>query len=208
MLLEIILTNASTKELPQVYPSFSKEFSHESKGMDYLEKLMEKKKYLLLLIKDQHTLKNIGYAFIFESTNSKFLWIDYVAIFPEYRNTGIGKVFIKKLFSEYSKNTLGIFFEIDKYFDTIEEKISIEKRVNFYKKFNAQKLNVDYLFESDGKFVEMDLYFIPMKETNLLEGTVLKDCLIEFFDYFYDEKTRSTLDFPYNTTFEAQSLRS
>lgn len=206
MLPETIITKGTIADLSQIYPSFNEEFINENKDMDYLEKLMENKKYLLLFMKNRQTHENIGYAFVFQSINNKFLWIDYIATFPEYRNKGFGNAFMEKIISKFKENTLGIFYEIDRHFDTTQEKISIDKRINFYKRFNAKKLDVDYCFESDGKIVEMDLYFIPVKSINSIDGSLLKDCLIEFFDYFYDHKTRKTLDFPYNTTIKTQKF--
>lgn len=182
------ITQGTIEDIDEIYPNFSKEFSSENHDKKYLLELMEKGKYLLLLAKEKETNLLIGYAFLFRDNEQKFLWLDYVSILPEYRKNGYGKCFMQNIINMYKSEDIGIFLEIDYNFKDPYKLIEVEKRIQFYQKFGAKKLNVKYSFpESDGTESKMDLYFIPININYILPKNTVKENINSLFEYFYDE---------------------
>ncbi len=75
--------------------------------------------------------------------------LDYLAILPQYRNSGFGTKALQSLLEEEKENS-GIFIEIEKVGlgKDIEENLLREKRKEFYEKLGFIKLNFDlFLFD-------------------------------------------------------------
>ena len=122
--------------------------SYERKITNIIEILCENEIVGFMLL---NRLKDRGYAVL-----------DYLAIFPQYRNNEFGTKALKILLEQEKENN-GIFVEIEKIGlgNDVEDNLSREKRKKFYEKLGFRKLNFD--------LVLFDVIYTPYIFSNINE---------------------------------------
>lgn len=190
-LINLSLSKGSISDLDALFPLFLHDYASEEKDINFFQNLMGRQKYQLFFAQDSSINKDIGYAFFFESLEEKTLWLDYISIFPEYQNKGYGSKFIKEIMKKY-KDFKGIFFEID-YPHSEDDKVNHYRKIEFYKRFGAQKFPFKYQYPSDGKIVTMDLYFQPITSPEVLKKETIIKTLQDIFRYFYGHENETEL---------------
>ncbi|HHT66747.1 MAG TPA: GNAT family N-acetyltransferase [Erysipelotrichaceae bacterium] len=131
---------------------------------DKIHQLLENKIYNLILLKDQGG-NLLGYAFVYLSKKSDFLFIDSLKILPFYQNHGYEKMFIQKLcvktFPLVKYGIVGKKLLID------EKKISDEQFAVFT---NGYLLDGEYSYFLRDNKVSLKLIFYPKEEINNVKG--------------------------------------
>lgn len=161
-------------KLSEVYPLMVKEFpQNELKKYEVFEKLVDKGQYDIVLAYDE-TL--IGYAFVLRIEETKKLWLDFIAILPEFQSMGYGSLFFKELYKRYLSTYNGMFFEVE-----IPENNAVNqlRRVQYYTRLGAEILPVNYALPTyEGPF--------PMYLMYLGEALAcIKDSVIGAFNYIH-----------------------
>lgn len=96
----------------------------------------------------------VGYVVIFEYLD--FIFIDYIAVYKEFHSQGFGGKILERL-RELFKDKKGCFLEVEK---PDLENFNTIRRIDFYKKHGAKKLDINYLYPNKTGFLPMDLYYI------------------------------------------------
>ena len=91
-----------------------------------------------------------------------YIWVDYLAIFKKYHSMGFGSKILDSL-KENFKNKNGIIFEVEK---VDEKNINTIRRQKFYIKNGAKRLDINYIFPNKEGGLNMDLFYIKLKETS------------------------------------------
>lgn len=142
--------------LKKIYCDLNKQFSPEElKEYDEIKQLIKDTKYELYIAKDNNEI--IGYTII--ARIGAIIWLDYLAVLKDFQGHGYGSKILKKL-KEKNAETKGCLLEVEKP-NQIEE--NTIRRINFYKKFGAKKLEINYLYPTKTGGFPMDLYYIPYK---------------------------------------------
>lgn len=189
------LIEGDIHDFKDVYEQMSNDFaSEELKEYHHLKSLIYSKKYKLILAKDQMIHRIVGYAFIYELEYLNAIWLDYIAIDKSFQNQGYGTHFIKKI-AQSKDNLLGIFQEVEV---PIEAKGSMRKnqlrRVNFYERLGAQRLNFPYEFPTKQGGFPMDLYFRPSTNVQILSKKEIQESISEVFRNIHsDVKNRDQI---------------
>ena len=148
-------------DFDEIYKDMKEQFpAAELKSFSDFKKLFSKETYRLYIAKDD--TKTVGYTVVYCSEEEKFLWLDYVAVKKAFQSGGYGK----KIFSELQRTFStykGIYAEIEKPDTKNPDTI---RRINFYTKLGAKKLECRYFYPNNGGGLEMDLYFIPFSKNN------------------------------------------
>lgn len=93
----------------------------------------------------------IGWAAFFSRSNSNFIRLYSLCITPEFSGKGIASIYLKNKIEYFKDKYKGI---------TLEVRISNQKAINLYKKFNFQVKNIIPKYYSDGEDAyKMILYF-------------------------------------------------
>ncbi len=185
---DIEIIEGAIDDLKEVYARLKKDFaSDERKDKNHIEMLMVKKKYKLLLAKHKIFNEIIGYAFIYEIENLKVLWLDYMSIDIKFQNAGYGTLLFNKIADLKKDGILGIFFEVEIpspdspcYNDQI-------RRIQFYERLGAHKLDFEYIFPSDNGGLPMYLYFKPVSNGKLLPKEIIKESISSAYDYIHSD---------------------
>lgn len=160
--------------LNDVYPFMVKEFpQNELKKYEVFENLVEKGQYDIVLAYDE---KLVGYAFVLRVEATKKLWLDFIAILPEFQSMGYGSLFFNELFKRYQPTYTGMFFEVE-----IPENNAVNqlRRVQYYTRLGAEILPVNYALPTyEGPF---PMYLMYLGET--LEQ--IKDTVTGAFNYIH-----------------------
>ncbi|MCK9223445.1 MAG: GNAT family N-acetyltransferase [Candidatus Muirbacterium halophilum] len=118
----------------------------------------------------------VAYCFYYITADKKFLWLDYFAVLSEFRNMGIGSKIL--LFIKENFNVNGVFLELEipKFDDDF-----CKRRIEFYERNNAIKLNIDYNFKTKGNdYISMFIYYIPFEDLipDLVDTeNIMSECL-------------------------------
>ncbi len=165
-----------------IYGKIEKQFPiSERKPENSLKKILTNKRYKVFNILENSS--ECGYFTFFEFMDNTIL-IDYFAIYPQYHSNGFGtKAFelMKKTFS-YK----GCFLEVEK---INHKEPNTIRRINFYTKLGAIKLDINYLYPNSEGYLPMDLYFMPFKNKYCPERTnVMKNIEEAFKNIHFDIK--------------------
>ena len=134
---KLIQKKLSIEELYELYNKYMKfDFpDDELKKFEHLKQLIEEKKYLCTGFFENDELKSYM-LFTYENEKSPICTLDFFAVNPKYRNSGIGSKTIELIKSQKDFFEDGIIGEIEDpdFAKTKEEKEIQEKRFEFYKK--------------------------------------------------------------------------
>jgi len=127
----------------EIYPYYLEIFpKDERKTLGLLKSLFNNgyTKIIEILYKNEI----VGFMISNKIKDKGYVWLDYFAILPQYRNNKLGTKALQLLLK---KEDNGVFIEIEKVGlgKNAEENVLREKRKNFYEKIGFQKLNVDFL---------------------------------------------------------------
>jgi GNAT superfamily N-acetyltransferase len=193
---DIEIVEGDLNELKDVYQRFKEDFAPvELKSYEHLELLLTKEKYKLVLAKDKIVNEIMGYAFIYEFTNLKAIWLDYIAIDKKFRSSGYGSIFFRKLANYKQNESSGVFLEVEIPEDSQghirEEQI---RRINFYERLGAKNLDIPYeLPTNDGGF-PMYLYYRPCSGVEQLTMNGIQEAIAEVFEFIHsDVKNRDNI---------------
>jgi ribosomal protein S18 acetylase RimI-like enzyme len=178
---EIEIVDGGLDELKYVYPLFTKDFPiQEQKTYYQLESLISMGKYKLLVAKYRSNHEMVGYAFIYDLEQANAIWLDYLAITEQSRNKGYGAILLN-LLAQYKPDGLGLLFEVEIPVEG-ENKNNQLRRVNFYERLGAKKLDVRYEFPTNIGGFPMYLYFKPSSTLQILPKKLIKEAIMEAFE--------------------------
>ncbi|CEG25707.1 GNAT family N-acetyltransferase [Bacillus sp. B-jedd] len=193
---KIDLIKGSIQDLQKVYPRFTEDFApEEQKSYRQLESLLKEGNYQLLFAKDNTIEQIIGYAFIYEFATVPAIWIDYIAIHEEHRGGGYGSLFFKKI-ADYRQNGIGVFLEVEIPEAEEGENRTIQlRRISFYERLGANKLDVPYLLPTINGGFPMYLYFKSTDRVNILRKEQIQAAITEVYKQIHSdlENTASIL---------------
>ncbi len=121
----------------------------------------------------------VGYTILFETDD--YLFIDYLAIYKDFHSKGFGGMILENL--KQKSNKKGCFLEVEKP-DT--EKPDTLRRIKFYKKHGAQKLDINYIYPNNEGGLPMDLYYIPFNEPSPSKK-IIYAFIQELFKYVHSD---------------------
>lgn len=133
----------------------------ERKPIELIQSSYEKKytKIIEILYKNEI----VGFMLLNKVKDKWYAVLDYLAIFPQYRNNQLGTKALKRLLEQEKENS-GIFIEIEKVGlgKNKEENLLRERRKNFYEKLGFKKLSFDLLL--------FDVVYTPYLFSNLKDN--------------------------------------
>lgn len=142
-----------TNELENIYKDMVLQFPpKELKPLCDFEELLGENYRLYECI---HGKCRAGYFFVFEMKD--YILLDYFAIYKNMHAKGFGSMILSLLRDNFSDKK-GCFLEVEK---PNEQDINTIRRINFYNKNGAVKLDIPYLYPAEDKPFPMDLYYIP-----------------------------------------------
>ncbi len=153
----------------------------EDMCLQFPKEELKTKEHFLKLFKNGYKaykiINNEPIGYILGLEYNDFLFIDYFAIFKKFHSKGFGSLVLEEL---KNKNIKGIFLEVEKPDNINQNK---EKRIKFYEKNGAKRLDINYLFPTNdkNKFIEMFLYYIPIKIS-----TPIKDDIYSLIKYIFN----------------------
>lgn len=127
----------------EIYPYYLEIFpKDERKSLELLKSLSNNgyTKIIEILYKNEI----VGFMILNKVKDKGYVWLDYFAILPQYRNNKLGTKALQLLLK---KEDNGVFIEIEKVGlgKNAEENLLREKRKDFYEKIGFKKLSVDFL---------------------------------------------------------------
>lgn len=185
---DIELIEGTAAELREVYPLFEAAFpANERKSCEHLEGLLQKKRYRLLLAKHAALGVLIGYALVFDLPRLNALWLDYMAIDEGFRNGGYGSLLFRKIAGAEPKTSIGVFLEVEIPEDNADHASNEVRRIRFYERLGAVKLDVDYRLPTEGGGYPMHLYFRPAPGLTLLPKESIREAIISVYNYIHTD---------------------
>lgn len=154
----------------------------ELKSYEKFEKLLGKNYYAYDVIEENI---RVGYVILFVCED--FIFIDYIAILKEFHSNGYGGKLLEALKEEFGSKK-GCFLEVEKPDKNIPNTL---RRVKFYQKHGAEKLEINYLYPNEKGFLPMDLYYI--KYNAPAEYLETKDFISKLFEIVHADLANSRI---------------
>ena len=185
---KIDLIEGSIQDLQEVYPRYTEDFAkEEQKSSRQLEALLKGGNYKLLFAIDNAIEQIIGYAFIYEFACMPAIWIDYIAINKEHRGSGYGSEFFKKI-AEYKQDGIGVFLEVEMPEAEDKDDRAIQlRRISFYERLGAEKLDVPYLLPTENGGFPMYLYFKSSQRLDILRKEHIQEAITEVYTHIHSD---------------------
>ncbi len=160
----------------------------ELKNYEHFKFLISKKKYKLLLAKHKRLNEIIGYALVYVLDDLKAIWLDYIAIDRRFRGFGYGSLFFNLLVEFKQDFCRGIFMEVEIPGNQGDQnRVIEERRINFYEKLGARKVNINYFLPTNHGGFPMFFYFKPSPDLPLLSKKQITDAISSAFDYIHSD---------------------
>lgn len=192
---KLYIIKGDVGHLNLIYSYYKKDFpSKERKDYFFLKSSIEHGLYKLLLLKHPHINDILGYSLIYDLTNLNALWLDYIAINANFRGMGYGSYFFQQILKEFNSQTSGMFMEVE--IPNRADELNFlkqKRRIQFYEKLGAKRLNMKYLFPSSEGDFPMYLYFKTNSKLNSLPGSLIKQILVSVFKSLHSDVTESHL---------------
>ncbi|MCM1988196.1 GNAT family N-acetyltransferase [Oceanirhabdus seepicola] len=182
------IIQGSIRDLEVIYDRFEKDFPpDERKDRKQIESLMLKNKYKLIIAKHSILSEVLGYAFIYETENLGLIWIDYIAINPKFQSKGYGSLLFNKVM-ERSNDVKGIIVEVERAdHENLHIREKQKRRIDFYKRLGARRLNIAYHLPTKDGSIPLDLYFIPKQGINYLPKDVIQNKIRSVFEFIHGD---------------------
>ena len=164
----IELKSVDIKEFKKnLYSQYMKLFpKNERKPLSLLKECYVRKILTILEIIDDKQI--VGFMILNKLPKSKYLQLDYFAIFEQYQSKGYGSKALRKL-QEISTRYNGIYIEAEKP-DEAEDGVK-NKRIKFYERLGCYKLNLSLdLFN-----VIYTILILPTSDKREDDDTIMKD---------------------------------
>lgn len=164
----IELKSVDIKEFKKnLYSQYMKLFpKNERKPLSLLKECYVRKILTILEIIDDKQI--VGFMILNKLPKSKYLQLDYFAIFEQYQSKGYGSKALRKL-QEISTRYNGIYIEAEKP-DEAEDGVK-NKRIKFYERLGCYKLNLSLdLFN-----IIYTILILPTSDKREDDDTIMKD---------------------------------
>lgn len=176
MLGKLEFKKGNIEDFRKIYKDMTEQFPpDELKSIDEFEELLLEYGYEFYLITENGNL--IGYLLFTDCNNA--LWIDYVAVLKDFHSRGYGKRIFQQLKNNFDLD--GCYLEVEK---PNENNKNTLRRINFYKNLGAVKLDIDYYYPNRHGAIQMDLYFMPFKNSR---GELEKTEILNAIQYVFDK---------------------
>jgi len=162
----IVALQKGVDDFCKIYMKMKKDFDEvELKDFDVMQSLLQEGIYKLFILEDTKLKLEIGYAVVVQIIDEGVLWLDYLAVEENLRNNGYGSNFIKIL--QETTKSKNIFIEVEMPIEQVGKKREIQlRRINFYQKNNAKKVDIDYIYPSKTEEFPMFLFVIGEGDTS------------------------------------------
>lgn len=165
-----------TSDFSVIYDDMQSQFpASEMKSLEKFQSISGDNYYIYKVIEKVP----VGYVVIFEYLD--FIFIDYIAVYKEFHSQGFGGGILEKL-REVFRDKKGCFLEVEKP-DT--ENYNTIRRIKFYQKHGATKLDINYLYPNEKGFLPMDLYYINYNSE--INQKDVKDFILALFSSVHSD---------------------
>lgn len=187
---EIYIKEGTAGELRIVYELLRRDFTPEElKDYRQLESLISKGKYKMLLANHKESNALTGFACIYEIEETNALWLDYIAVDVQFRNSGYGSALFNSI-AGYKKDegSLAVFLEVEipEEEDGPEQEIQ-KRRIRFYERNGAARLPVDYHLPTKEGSMPMYLFFKPAGNLSILPEAKINQAITSALGYIHTD---------------------
>ncbi len=152
------IKKAKSDRIHSIYKDMCEQFPlNELKELEELECLVQQYDNVYNFYEVYENNESIGYFSLFNPQNN-FLWLDYFAVYRKNHSQGYGSKILDTIKSEFKKEYKGLFLEVEL---PDKNKPNTIRRVAFYERKDAVKIDCKYFFPSKKNLIELSLYYIP-----------------------------------------------
>lgn len=202
----IKVTDLQSSEYSEAMELYNSLFPEEERlSAEQVEEMIGSGVYTLIAARHIALNKIIGFALAVFNKNPKFLFVDNLAIDSSFQGQGYGSLIFTLLDEMQESGSLGFFFEIElpELAVDAEDKITREKRVNFYKRLGCFPMKeIAYKFPiKDQEPLPLCLMFKPYPGVTVLKADTIKEMIKCVYDKIhYDVPNRQEIFNSYTDT--------
>lgn len=203
------LTLGDQTDLAMVYEDMKHQFPPEELyPMKPLTRLVNNNQYKILLYRRDEDNRLVAYALVYTIESCNLLWLDYIAVLDEFKDHGYGSALFQAIVHKYCGPFDGMLFSVEHVCNNNPKLAQLQRRrLEFYKKLGAHRLQAEFLLPTDGGSLPMFLYFMPRPGVSVLSREAQIQAITQMYDYcFFYLKHRSGLLAQYKQTVQDEIL--
>ncbi len=155
------LERTNVQHLDLIYQDMERQFPpSERKPKELLRKLIQHHCYDLVLAYEQG--QPVGYILLCP-TPAYTVWLDYIAVFPQFHSHGYGSKMLQQLCKVYPAYA-GCLLEVEQADPAIPNTL---RRIRFYESLGCKRYPFYYALPTPDGSLRMDLYWMPWKTSEL-----------------------------------------
>lgn len=180
---ELMIIEGEISDVIRLYSSIIEEFPEgERKAIDVFIRLFETGDYKLFIALNETGLE-VGYAFLYTIRKLGMLWLDFIVIHPEFQGKGYGSKFFEKMNSFYDRY-IGMLLEVEIPEEANENQM---RRISFYERMGAMRLNLKYYLPNEFGGLEMYLYYKPFNSNAFPEAKVIITAIESAYEFIHSD---------------------
>lgn len=180
---ELMIIEGGLSDVIRLYDSIIEEFPEsERKAKDVFIRLFETGDYRLLIAYNGTGLE-VGYAFLYTIRKLGVLWLDFIVIHPEFQGKGYGSKFFEKMGSFYD-SYIGMFLEVEIPEEANENQM---RRISFYERMGAVRVNLKYYLPNEFGGLEMYLYYKSCNSNSFPEAEVIISTIESAYEFIHSD---------------------
>ncbi|MBE0450404.1 MAG: GNAT family N-acetyltransferase [Clostridia bacterium] len=180
---ELTIIEGGLSDVIRFYDSIIEEFPKgERKALDVFIRLFETGDYKLLIAFSETGIE-VGYAFLYTIRKLSILWLDFIVIHPEFQGKGYGSKFFDKMSSFYD-SYIGMLLEVEIPEEANENQM---RRISFYERMGAVRLNLKYYLPNEFGGLEMYLYYKSFNSNASPEAEVVIAAIESAYEFIHSD---------------------
>lgn len=175
----------SIGDLPAIFACLKQQFPpDEFYNYERMTQMLRHNQYKILLYKLGDDL--VGYATVCCMVECQTLWLDLLAILPQYQCSGYGGRLFEAIYQKYCGPFNGVLLCTERV-DSKDPEYSLQqaRRLKFYENHGAYRLNTDFLLPTETGGLPMYLYYKPHKGIFYISRRDQMEIITHMFDYCY-----------------------
>ena len=175
----------TVEDLPVIYRCLQQQFPpDEFYCYERMQQMLNHNQYKILLYRQAEQL--VGYATVCSMADCQTLWLDLLAVLPQYQSAGFGGKLFEAIYQKYCGPFRGMLLCAERV-DSKDPEYARQqqRRLQFYEKHGAYRLKTDFLLPVPSGGLPMYLYYKPHKGILRLSRGEQVAMITEMFDYCY-----------------------
>lgn len=183
--LQAHLVLGGLQDFPMIYEDVIRQFPKtELYEYEDFVTMLDRGRYKILLYRRAQDEELIGYSLVYLPESGDVFWMDYLAIMAKFQSHGYGQKLFEAVRQKYCGPFDGMIFSVEHVdSDDPQQAQRQKRRIGFYEKLGAHRLQLEFLQPWESGSFPMYLYYKPKKTPSVLSCSAQEEAVAQMYEY-------------------------